>query len=407
MSWERLYASRISAIAASDIRERMKLLGDRRLIQLGVGLPDPAVVPYPQIAQASADIFADTAMARASMQYGPSEGYGPLREWLVGYMATLGVPCCTDNILVVGGSQQGFDFIGKLLVSPGDPVMVEAPSFIGALRAFDGYEPDYRLLPPDSSEWDPARLGPAKFCYASPEFRNPTGTCLALEERQRLLDLATATGMLLVEDGCYEKLRYDGESLPSLQALDIARSGDIENTRVLYTNTFSKTISPSLRVGWVVGPSELIRKLVLIKQGGDLVSSTLNQMIALRVAATFLAQAVDGVRRTYRDRRDAMLAALSTHMPDDVRFTRPDGGLYTWLELPPSIDGDELAVRALEKHGVSTISGTSFYPVDPRRNTLRLSFSLASNAEMDEGVRLLATLVDEMRDAPRPGASAA
>jgi DNA-binding transcriptional MocR family regulator len=403
MSWEKLYASRMSQIAPSDIRERMKLLGDRRLIQLGVGLPDPAVVPYPQIAQAAADIFADPDLARASMQYGPSEGYEPLRAWLVDYMGTLGVPCEPENIMLVGGSQQGFDFIGKLLISPGDPVMVEAPSFIGALRAFDGYEPAYRLLPPDASAWDVATVGPAKFCYASPEFRNPTGTCLTLDERHRLVDLATTAGMLLVEDGCYEKLRYDGETLPSLQSLDVARSGGIENSRVLYTNTFSKTISPSLRVGWVAGPSELIRKLVLIKQGGDLVSSTLNQMIALRVAANYLTESVEAGRRLYRARRDTMLAALTAHMPADVTFTRPDGGLYVWLELPPSIDGDEFAIRALEKHGVSTISGTSFYPVEPRRNTLRLSFSLASDAEIEEGVRILAALVGEMRDARHAG----
>jgi DNA-binding transcriptional MocR family regulator len=403
MSWEKLYASRMSAIAPSDIRERMKLLGDRRLIQLGVGLPDPDVVPYPQIAQAAADIFADPALARASMQYGPSEGYAPLRAWIVDYMATLDVPCRVENIMVVGGSQQGFDFIGKLLISPGDPVMVEAPSFIGALRAFDGYEPAYRLLPPDASAWDAATVGPAKFCYASPEFRNPTGTCLTLDERHRLVNLAAATGMLLVEDGCYEKLRYDGASLPSLQALDVARSGGIENSRVLYTNTFSKTISPSLRVGWVVGPSELIRKLVLIKQGGDLVSSTLNQMIAMRVAATCLAEAVEAARHIYRARRDTMLAALTAHMPADVTFSRPDGGLYVWLELPPSIDGDEFAIRALETRGVATISGTSFYPVEPRRNTVRLSFSLATGAEIDKGIRILATLVDDLRDA-RPAA---
>jgi DNA-binding transcriptional MocR family regulator len=395
-TWVSSYAPRISRISPSEIRERMKLVGDRAMIQLGVGLPDPSVVPYELLREASAAIFGDREQAAASMQYGPSEGYGPLREWLVEYMRSLGVECSTHNIMIVSGSQQAFDFLGKLFIAAGDTVMVQTPSFIGALRAFDSYEPRYLMLPDDSGAWESLDKARAKFCYTSPDFRNPTGTCMSVGDRHKLLALARRSGMLVIEDACYEKLRYDGATIPSVLALDIGASGDIERGRVCYTNTFSKTISPSLRVGWVVAPSELIQKLTLIKQASDLASSTFNQMLALHVASTYLLSPMQAMKRTYTERRDAMLDALRKHMPDSVTWTEPAGGLYVWLQLPPSMDGAEFALRALRDHSVSIISGQSFFPVAPDRATARLSFSLATPDEIGVGVARLAQLVRQM-----------
>jgi DNA-binding transcriptional MocR family regulator len=396
MSWNQLYASRIGRMSPSEIRERMKLVGDRELIQLGVGLPEPAVVPYDLLSEASTAIFRDPAKAVAAMQYGPTEGYGPLREWLVGYMGTLGVPCSVSNIMIVSGSQQAFDLLGKLCVAAGDTVMVETPSFIGALRAFDTYEPRYALLPDDSSTWGALAPSGVKFCYTSPDFRNPTGTCMSAEDRRALLSLARGLNMLVIEDGCYEKLRYEGADVPPVLALDIAETGDIERSSVCYTNTFSKTISPSLRVGWVVASSELIDKLVLIKQASDLASSSFNQMLALDVASKYLTGSLQNMRQVYAERRDAMLAALHTDMPEGVTWTEPEGGLYVWLELPPTIDGDEFALRALTDFAVSVISGRSFFPIDPRASTARLSFSLAGPDQIRVGISHLAELAHTM-----------
>ncbi|MDO9490117.1 MAG: PLP-dependent aminotransferase family protein [Sphingomonadaceae bacterium] len=393
MDWNGLYASRMSRVVASDIRERMKLLAQKDIIHLGGGLPDPAIFPYRAFADASAAILADPVRARTALQYAASEGHAPLREWLVGYMASIGVPCGIDNILILNGSQQGFDFVGKLLISPGDRVMVEMPSFIGALRAFDVYEPTYVALPEPGEPW-PAQA--AKFAYVGPDFRNPTGTCLTREERLELLDKAAALDMPIMEDGCYEKLRYEGAFIPSVLALDVERSGGIDASRVLYTGTLSKTIAPSLRVGWICGPAPVIRKLTLIKQASDLATSALNQMIALDVVKEHLDAAVAKACEVYSERCASMLDALAEFMPDGVAWTRPEGGLYIWMTLPPQIDGDELARRAIADHNVSTISGSAFYPVDPQRNTLRLSFSMIPSDSAREGIRRLGLTLGEM-----------
>lgn len=399
--WDSLYANRMRRVVASDIRERMKLLDAGEIIHLGGGLPDPAIFPYDALAAASAAIWADPARARTALQYAPSEGHAPLREWIAARMTKEGAPCTADNILITNGSQQGLDFISKLLLSPGDRAMVEVPSFIGALRAFDAYQPHYVGLPHDSTYWNAGALGGAKFCYTGPDFRNPTGTTMTLAERTALLDLADATGMALVEDGCYEALRYDGDPVLSLLKLAIRRHGDIDNMPVLHTGTFSKTIAPSLRVGWIAGPAHVIRKLVLIKQASDLATSALNQMLLLDVVETALDGTIARACRTYRERRDSMLAALAEAMPPGVTFTRPEGGLYVWAELPEGMDATLFAQRALAEHKVSIIVGGAFYPAGTEempgyRNSFRLSFSMIDAARAREGVMRLGELARQM-----------
>jgi DNA-binding transcriptional MocR family regulator len=389
--WNGLYASRMGDVVASDIRERMKLLAAKQIIHLGGGLPDPDIFPYDAIAAASDRIWSDRALARTALQYSPSEGHGPLRAWIAEYMTGIGARCGVDNILITNGSQQGLDFVAKLLLSPGDKAMVEIPSFIGALRAFDAYEPNYVGLPGG----DPAGV---KFCYAGPDFRNPTGSTMTLAEREALLDMADASGMAILEDGCYERLRYDGTPIPSLLALAVARHGSIEDVPVLHTGTFSKTIAPSLRIGWIAGPAAVIRKLVLIKQASDLATSALNQMLLLDVVQNHLEESTAIACTVYRERRDSMLAALAEHMPTGVRWIRPEGGLYVWVELPEPLDATLLTQRALAEHGVSAIAGASFYPkgIPAERNTLRLSFSMIPSDLAREGVARLGTLASEM-----------
>jgi len=384
-------APRMATLGGSEIRERMKRLGERELIHLGGGLPDPTLFPTARFAEAATAILSDPARARIALSYAPSEGHGPLREWIAARMTARGAPCRTSNILVTTGSQQGLDLVAKLVLSAGDTVMLELPSFIGALRAFDIQQVRYAGIPETDRLPDPA----PRLAYAGPDFRNPTGTCLSLAERDHLLDLADAGAMPVLEDGCYEDLRYEGAPLPSLLALDIERRGGIERSRVIHAGTFSKLIAPALRVGWIAAAEPVIARLTLLKQAADLASGTLDQMIALALAQD-LDALTEPLRTAYRDRRDAMLAALAEHMPEGVGWSRPEGGLYIWLTLPETIDGSLFAERALAEQSVATISGGAFYPVEAQRNTLRLSFSLASIDGAREGIRRLGRLARDM-----------
>ncbi len=397
MDWSSLYASRIARMKGSDIRERMKLLGVRDIIQLGGGLPDASLFPVAAVAQACARIMDDPALAATALRYAPSEGYEPLRAWIARSMSEQGASCTVDNILITNGSQQGLDFAARLLLSPGDLVAVETPSFIGALRAFDAYEPRYAALPTDVGAHPPDG---AKFGYIGSDFQNPSGQTLSRAKRMSLIAACGAAGVPLIEDGCYVQLRFEGEPIPSVFALAVQAAGDVEKVGVLHTGSFSKTLAPSLRCGWIAGPSEVIRKLVLIKQAADLATSAFNQMIALELAAGCLEEQIVRGRDLYRRRRDAMLAALEAFMPPGVRWTRPEGGLYIWLELPDGVDGAVVAETALREQSVSVISGAAFYPEAPQHNTLRLSYSLAAEDGAREGVRRLAQVIAEAAAAP-------
>ncbi len=390
--WQSLYASRVSRIQSSDVREQARLMGQADVISFGGGIPDPAVFPHEDIAEGAHRILIDPASARVALQYSESGGYRPLRDWLAGYMGGLGAPCTADNILITSGSQQGLDLIGRLLLSPGDRALVEAPTYIGALRGFDACEATYGTI---DELADPA-APPANFGYVMPDFQNPMGPCLTGVERRALLDQATARGIPLVEDSAYERLRYAGQPVPSLLALDAERSGGIDNGRVIYTSTFSKVIVPSLRVGWVAGPAPVIHKLMLLKQACDLHTSTFNQMLMLDLADRILDDRIGVVNGLYHRRRDAVLAALAAHMPAGVTWTEPQGGMYIWVTLPPAIDGTELARRALLEEKVAVVAGKSFYPANPELNTIRLAFPQTREDRAGEGIARLAGLLRRM-----------
>lgn len=399
--WSEHYATRVSHMQASEIRELLKLLNQPDIISFAGGIPDPALFPSQDIAAAYQRILADPAEAATALQYSISEGYLPLREWLAGYMGRLGVPCTAENILITNGSQQGLDFIGKLFISPGDSVLVAWPTYLGALQAFSSYEPRFDVLPgPDSNRTMASYAAQGtpkpKFGYVMPEFQNPTGTSLSLAERERLLDVAAELDLPLVEDCAYEKLRYDGERVPSLLALAAARAGGIDRCKVLYCGTFSKSIVPALRIGWIVAAKPVIQKLVLMKQASDLHVSTLNQMVMHEVASARIEDLADKMRQVYRERRDAMLAALDRYMPEGVTFTRPEGGMFVWATLPDEIDGAELLKRCIEEGRVAFVPGNAFFADRSRRNTIRLSFSLNQPARIEEGIKRLASILERV-----------
>ena len=395
MQWEQVFASRASRMTASQIRELLKLLDQPDLISFAGGIPDPDLFPTAAFEKAYADIF-QSGEAPVALQYSISEGYPPLRAWIAAEMGKIGIPCTADNILITSGSQQALDYLGKMLLSPGDTALLGWPTYLGALGAFNAYEPRYARLDPDTNQ-PPARFADdaaaagsrVKFAYMSVDFANPTGRTLDRAAREAMLDLADALDCAIIEDAAYQSLRYDGAAIPPIMALDIARCGSIEATRTIYCGSFSKTLSPGLRVGWVCAAQPLIAQLVLLKQAADLHSSTINQMAITRVAETVFDDHVARLRDIYGARRDRMLAALATHMPEGVEWTRPEGGMFIWLTLPAHMDAAELMARSLKSERVAFVPGQAFFADGSGANSLRLSFSLAHEAEIDEGIARL------------------
>ena len=399
LNWENIFATRSSRMRASEIRELLKLLERPDIISFAGGIPDPALFPDQEFKQAYADIFSGPTV-NAALQYSVSEGYKPLREWLVGQMAALGVPCELDNVFIVSGSQQGLDYLGKLFLSPKDTALVTAPTYLGALQAYNAYEPTYdQLTPngnrtPDSYRAAAAQAGGrVKFAYLSADFANPTGETVDLAAREKLIDLADELDIAIIEDAAYQSLRYDGEAIPPILALEIARKGSINDTRTIYCGSFSKTLAPGLRVGFIVANAPVIRKLVLMKQAADLHSSTINQIAIHQVAERGFDAQVAKVRKTYSHRRDCMLAALAKYMPDGTSWTKPQGGMFVWITLPKGMDGAKLLARSLETAKVAFVPGQAFFADGTGANTFRLSFSCANDEMIEEGISRLGKLI--------------
>jgi DNA-binding transcriptional MocR family regulator len=399
---------------ASEIRELLKLLDQPDIISFAGGIPDPSLFPAKAAADATAAILSDPTRAGQAMQYSVSEGYAPLRSWIAQHMGRLGVPCTADNILITNGSQQGLDFLAKLLLSPGDTALVEAPTYLGALQAFNPYEPRYDRLQTQGGNVTPAEFaaragadgGRVKFAYVVPDFANPTGETVPVADRHALLDLAGELGIAIIEDTAYEALRFEGESLPPILALDVAREGDIDRTRTIYCGTFSKTVAPAYRVGWICAAAPLIQKLVLVKQAADLHSSTINQMVMHTVVSAHYDALVEAARALYRGRRDTLLAALAREMPAGVTWTKPEGGLFVWVTLPVGIDGAELLARAIAEERVAFVPGSAFFAKEAKKNTIRLNFSSPNEAQINEGIGRLAALIKrDLR--PNPAAAIA
>ncbi|WP_170387185.1 PLP-dependent aminotransferase family protein [Ruegeria atlantica] len=388
-----LFATRMSRMKASEIRELLKLLDQPGIISFAGGIPDPALFPAEAFADAFQNALGTEKQAQA-LQYSVSEGYAPLREWLADHMRQIGIECGLDNILITSGSQQALDYLGKLYLSPGDTALVGWPTYLGALAAFNAYEPRFDKLSINGNRGAAEYAAAAgeslvKFAYLSPDFANPTGETVDLRGREALLDLAEDLNCAVIEDGAYQALRYEGEPIPPVLALELARKGSIEDCRTIYCGSFSKTLSPGLRVGWVVAAKQVISQLVLMKQAADLHSATINQMAINDVARACFDTHIPMLRRVYGARRDAMLDALVEHMPKGVEWTKPEGGMFVWVTLPKGMVGADLLARALETVKVAFVPGQAFFPDGSGANTIRLSFSNSDEATIREGVRRL------------------
>ena len=390
--WPAHYARRVARMGSDEVSALLALLARPDITSFAGGIPDPALFPVEALRAAYDAILGDAAHAARALQYSVPGGDPDLRAWIAEDMRRLGVTCTAENVLITSGSQQGLDFLGKLLVSPGDRILVGRPTFLGALQAFNSYEPEYG----DSPLVAPAGAHGAKFAYVMPDFDNPTGRSLSLAERLRLLDIADDSDLLVIEDSPYEILRYEGEAVPSLLALSAERAGGIDSCRTLFLGSFSKSIAPAFRIGWMVGPRTPIAQLTLIKQASDIQVSTINQMVMHATAPAILPLQAARVRPVYRARRDAMLRSLDATMPPGVSWTRPAGGFFIWLTLPPEIDAAKLLARAVEEAKVAFVPGAAFFPDRSGANTLRLSFSLASPEATEAGIARLGRLITKV-----------
>src|SRR5215471_499777 len=393
IDWQDLYAQRTERMRASDIREILKVTAQPDVISLAGGLPAPELFPIDEYRRAFEWVLeADGAVA---LQYGPSEGYRPLRTYLAERLSKFGIDCTADDILITNGSQQALDLIGRLMLDPGDAVLLEKPTYLGALQAFNQYQASYMLVPMDEDGMrvdeverlltQPTVTGRGtriKFIYAIPNFQNPTGRSLSLARRKQLVQLASHYGVPIVEDDPYGELRYEGEHLPTLKSLDTTGC-------VLYLGTFSKILAPGFRLGWVVASPEAMEVLLHGKQPSDLHTGMIQQMATLEVARNgFVEDHVEHIKAFYKERRDVMLCAIEEHFPSEAHFTRPAGGLFVWAELPRHVDTRELLVEAVQDK-VAFVPGQGFHPDHTGTNTMRLNFSNVPPEQLREGVRRL------------------
>jgi 2-aminoadipate transaminase len=402
-AWTSRYAQRTKGLKSSTIRELLKITQKPEIISFAGGLPAPDVFPIERFELACQKVLEQ--QGRTALQYSATEGYEPLREMIARHTERYGIKAKPENVLITSGSQQALDLIGKLLINPGDRVLVEAPTYLGALQAFDVYGAEYVSVPSDENGLrtdlleKPLRSGP-KFMYVLPNFQNPGGTTLSEGRRHELVLLADRYGVPVVEDDPYGQLRYEGEHLPPLVVLDrenLKRDNGYSLGNVLYLSTFSKTLAPGLRLGWIVAPADVVMKLVQLKQGADLHTSTFTQMVAYEVARDgFVDEHVKRIRQVYRERRDVMLQALKEHFPPEVSWTHPQGGLFLWATLPEGMDCQKLFQAAL-KENVAFVPGDCFYAsnghAEEGRRHLRLNFSYGQPEQIREGIRRLSLAV--------------
>jgi 2-aminoadipate transaminase len=399
--FDSLYADRVKDMKSSATRDLMATLSRPGMISLAGGFPDTEALGEEAFREIFAAIAAGSAQA---LQYGPTAGLEAIRDVIVEVMAAERTPARQEDILVTAGAQQGLDLLGKVFLNEGDAILCEGPTYVGALNAFSSYRPRVIHVPMDGAGLIPAAVRQAldkaydqgihvKFIYTIPNFQNPAGVTLATERRRELLKIAREYDLAILEDNPYGMLRFEGEGPPTLAALEQEETGGVD--RVVYLGTFSKIFAPGVRLGWIHARPDILQRVNLMKQGSDLCSSNLSQML---VCAYFRRANWRGyVQRLtdlYRERRDAMLDALAEFMPQGVHWTRPEGGFFVWVTLPPYLDATAMLPRALARN-VAYVPGEGFYTAGEGRNCMRLNFSFAEPEKIRRGVELLAKVVRE------------
>jgi 2-aminoadipate transaminase len=392
---EEFYSVLASRMKASSIREILKIIQSPNVVSLAGGMPDPATFPTEEINEVAKQILAKNS-ARA-LQYSSTEGLTELREFILNWLAEDNKKAGLDNIMITSGSQQGLDLVSKVLLDPGDIVIVELPSYLAALNAFRSYGGEMIGIPMDdegmqmdSLEETLAQLKNegkrVKFIYTISNFQNPAGVTMSLPRRKRILEIARKYEVFIVEDNPYDKLRFEGESIPSIYSLD-------NEDYVISLGTFSKILCPGLRLAWILGNKEIIEKLVIMKQATDLCTTILNQLIAYEYCSNYdIDKNIESNIEIYRKKRDIMLKSLDKYFPPEATWTKPEGGFFVFATLPEYIDTDEMFPEAIEEK-VAYVSGAPFFANGEGKNTMRLSFCYPNEKDIEEGIKRLGNVI--------------
>ncbi|CAN5757281.1 PLP-dependent aminotransferase family protein [soil metagenome] len=395
-----LYATRVKGMKSAATRDLMATLSRPGIISLAGGFPDTRAFGEETFRELSQGIAPDAAQA---LQYGPTAGLESIKDVIVEVMDAEGTPARQEDVFVTTGAQQGLDLVAKVFLDEGDAVLCEGPTYAGALNAFAAYRPKIAHAPMDRAGIIPVAARETlmrarkqgvhvKFIYTVPNFQNPTGVTMVAERRRELLELAREFDLIIVEDNPYGMLRFEGEPLPSLAALE-QEEGDVD--RVVYLGTFSKIFAPGVRLGWVHAQPGILHKINVGKQGADLCSSNLSQMMISSYFRNADWRAyVKRLTGMYRERRDAMLDSLAEFMPREVHWTHPEGGLFVWATLPSYLDTTAMLPRAIAKN-VAYVPGEGFYAGGAGKNHMRLNFSFVEPEKIRRGVEILAETTRE------------
>lgn len=388
MDWERYYSERAGVFKPSEIRELLKVVQRPEVISFGGGLPSPDSYAVDQVKECVNHVM-ETKIQKA-LQYGTTEGYVRLREFLAEWMTKKECPTEPDNVLITAGSQQGLDLVSKIFLDKGDTVITESPSYLGGLSAFRAYLAEIETVPLHDDGMDLDALEKRlekgkkpKFLYIVSTFQNPAGICMSAEKRERVVEISLEHEIPIIEDNPYSELAFGGEPPNPILAYS--------KENVLYLGTFSKTFAPGLRVAWICGPAEPINKLIIAKQATDLCSNVLSQRMAYEYCRRgYLEGNLTRIRKMYKRKRDIMLTAMEEHFPDGVTWTKPEGGLFLWVTLPEYIDTREMLKDAIDNN-VLYVIGTAF---EGGSNTMRLNFSYPSDEEIVEGIKRLGEVIE-------------
>lgn len=402
MDWDNQFAERALKMRSSVIRDMLALTERPDVISFGGGLPGPQVFPIERFKKACCRVLDENG--ELALQYGSTEGYRPLREWIASQARQYGVKVGIDNVLITNGSQQALDLIGRVFINPGDLVATESPTYVSALQAWRVYGARFISAPSDEhglvvENVEEILKQRPRFLYVLPNFQNPSGTTLTLERRKQLVELAQRYQIPILEDDPYYPLRYEGESLPRIITLESAaqpESDDVYNGNVIYTSTFSKLLSPGIRLGWVIGPAPVIRKLSVAKQSVDLNTSVFVQMVANEIGRSgFLDEHIQIIRACYMERRDMMLETMAEMFPSDAVWTRPEGGMFLWCRIREDIDASEVFKTAIQQN-VAFVPGEPFFPNGGGKNTMRLNFSFCTPETIREGITRLGRVLKQV-----------
>jgi len=381
------FAERAEQLKSSFIREILKISQRPEIISFAGGLPSPATFPIAEMKLAFDKVLTDNG--KVALQYGPTDGYLPLRQWIADDLSTDGATIVAEQVLMTSGSQQALDLLGKVLIDEGSRVLVETPSYLGALQAFSVYRPEFVSVATDEHGLVPQSVDPvasgARLLYALPNFQNPTGRSMSIQRREELVETCARHQLPLIEDDPYGALSYAGAPFPKMVAMN--------PDGVIYMGSFSKVLTPGIRLGYVVAPLPLARRLELAKQAADLHTSQLTQMVVHEVIKDgFLERHIPTIRTLYGNQCQAMLTAMEQHFPLGVRWTRPEGGMFIWVTLPSHIDAMQLLDAALANN-VAFVPGAPFYANAPETNTLRLSFVTVPPERIALGIAILGRLI--------------